>query len=82
MRSLWYLQIIYLNIFPKLDAIPPLFEPSASTSKVVDLYRVIGTKEFNLDDDFLDDYLTSVLDWWMGRRAPRGVSETQTRRCK
>ncbi|PBK76928.1 hypothetical protein ARMSODRAFT_1079004 [Armillaria solidipes] len=63
------------------DAIPPLFEPSASTSKVDDLYRVIGTKEFKLDDDFLDDYLTSVLDWWMGRRPPRGVSETQTRRC-
>ncbi|KAK0456175.1 exonuclease V [Armillaria borealis] len=47
------------------DAIPP----------------VIGTKEFKLDDDFLDDYLTSVLDWWMGRRRPKGVSETQTRRC-
>ncbi len=68
------------ELFPKLDAIPPLFEPSASTSKVAD--HRIGTKEFNLDDDFLDDYLTSVLDWWMGRRRPRGVSETQTRRCK
>ncbi|PBL00713.1 hypothetical protein ARMGADRAFT_391523 [Armillaria gallica] len=85
---LWALQeskLMYLNNISgkggSNDAIPQLFEPSASTSKVVDLYRVIGTKEFNLDDDFLDDYLTSVLDWWMGRRAPRGVSETQTRRC-
>lgn len=63
------------------DAIPPVFEPSASTFKAVDLYKIIGTKEFNLDDDFLDDYLTGVLDWWMGRRRPRGVSATQTWRC-
>ncbi|KAK0246125.1 exonuclease V [Armillaria nabsnona] len=84
---LWALQeskLMYLNNISgkggSNDTIPPLFEPSASTSKVAD-HRTIGTKEFNLDDDFLDDYLTSVLDWWMGHRRPRGVSETQTRRC-
>lgn len=56
-------------------------EPSASTSKGDKRFRTIGIKEFNLDDELLDSHLTNVLDWWMGRRPPRGVSETQTRRC-
>ncbi|PSS36800.1 hypothetical protein PHLCEN_2v1344 [Hermanssonia centrifuga] len=42
---------------------------------------VIGTKTFQLDDVLLDDYLTNVLDWWHGRRAPRGVDIELTKRC-
>ncbi|KAK0208639.1 exonuclease V [Desarmillaria ectypa] len=65
------------------DIVPPSLEASASasTSKVVDPSEIIDTKEFNLDDDLLNSYLTNVLDWWMGRRRPIGVSVTQTRRC-
>ncbi|RDX46764.1 hypothetical protein OH76DRAFT_1419997 [Lentinus brumalis] len=43
--------------------------------------RIIGTKEFELDDAFLDGYLTRVLAWWYGERPPQGVEVELTRRC-
>ncbi|KAI0657362.1 exonuclease V [Cubamyces menziesii] len=43
--------------------------------------RIIGTKEFELDDVLLDDYLTRILAWWHGARPPEGVSVELTRRC-
>ncbi|KAK0481838.1 exonuclease V [Armillaria novae-zelandiae] len=76
---LWALQQSQLMHLNNLSGKGGSNEPSAS--KVVDRYKTIGIKEFNLNDECLDSYLASVLDWWMGRRPPRGVSETQTRRC-
>ncbi|KAI0667586.1 exonuclease V [Trametes maxima] len=43
--------------------------------------RILGTKEFQLDNVLLDGYLTYVLGWWHGRRAPEGVNVELTRRC-
>ncbi|OSD07150.1 hypothetical protein PYCCODRAFT_1402525 [Trametes coccinea BRFM310] len=43
--------------------------------------RIIGTKEFQLDNSTLDSYLTRVLAWWHGERQPEGVSVELTRRC-
>lgn len=43
--------------------------------------KIIGTKEFDLDDALLDDYLESVLAWWYGKRPPQGVDVELTRRC-
>ncbi|PIL31323.1 hypothetical protein GSI_06021 [Ganoderma sinense ZZ0214-1] len=43
--------------------------------------KIIGTKEFELDDELLDDYLESVLAWWYGKRQPQGVDIELTRRC-
>ncbi|OBZ79642.1 putative exonuclease V, mitochondrial [Grifola frondosa] len=43
--------------------------------------RILGKKEFAVDDAFLDEYLDSVLLWWLGRRPPHGVDIEQTRRC-
>ena len=43
--------------------------------------KILGTKEFVLDDALLDDYLTRVLAWWYGRRPPQGVDVELTRRC-
>ena len=43
--------------------------------------KIIGTKEFDLDDGLLDDYLESVLAWWYGKRPPQGVDVDLTRRC-
>ncbi|KAH9891706.1 exonuclease V [Cubamyces lactineus] len=43
--------------------------------------RILGTKEFELDDVLLDEYLTRVLAWWHGARPPEGVSVELTRRC-
>jgi hypothetical protein len=46
-----------------------------------DAENVIGTKEFDIDDEFLDEYLTDVFRWWNGQRLPRGVPVSQTSRC-
>ncbi|KAJ6606818.1 exonuclease V [Mycena sp. CBHHK59/15] len=43
---------------------------------------IIGTKEFILDNAFLDTYLADVLQWWRGERKPRGVELPQTYRCR
>ncbi|TBU36401.1 exonuclease V a 5' deoxyribonuclease-domain-containing protein [Dichomitus squalens] len=42
---------------------------------------IIGTKEFEVDDALLDDYLERVLAWWYGERPPQGVDVGLTRRC-
>lgn len=43
--------------------------------------KILGTKEFALDDSLLDEYLTRVLSWWRGERPPEGVDVELTRRC-
>ncbi|KAH9923591.1 exonuclease V [Fomitopsis serialis] len=43
--------------------------------------RILGSKEFMVDDKLLDDYLDSVLQWWLGQRPPKGVDIELTRRC-
>lgn len=42
---------------------------------------IIGKKPVQLDDALLDYHLSNVLDWWFGRRPPRGVDIRHTRRC-
>jgi len=42
---------------------------------------IIGVKKFEIDIQFLDRYLDDVLAWWNGRRRPRGVDASLTRRC-
>ncbi|KAI0766401.1 exonuclease V [Trametes elegans] len=44
--------------------------------------RIIGTKQFQLDNRLLDNYLTRVLQWWYGQRPPEGVDVELTRRCR
>ena len=43
--------------------------------------KIIGTKEFALDDGLLDNYLKGVLAWWYGERPPQGVDVNLTGRC-
>ncbi|TFY69202.1 hypothetical protein EVJ58_g550 [Rhodofomes roseus] len=43
--------------------------------------RILGSKEFAVDDKMLDDYLDNILQWWLGQRPPRGVDIELTRRC-
>ena len=42
---------------------------------------IIGTMSFKMDDKKLNTYLKNVLDWWHGRRPPKGVGIELTRRC-
>lgn len=42
---------------------------------------VIGVKEFTVDNVFLDNYLSSILEFWYGKRSPVGVDVHLTRRC-
>ncbi|RXK39737.1 hypothetical protein M231_02930 [Tremella mesenterica] len=42
---------------------------------------VIGRSTFTHDPRLLEQHLQSVLDFWMGRREPVGVSLEETRRC-
>ncbi|EKM61528.1 uncharacterized protein PHACADRAFT_248200 [Phanerochaete carnosa HHB-10118-sp] len=42
---------------------------------------IIGIKNFVVDNDFLDKYLTSILQFWYGKRPPQGVDINLTRRC-
>lgn len=43
--------------------------------------KIIGTKEFQMDEPLLDAYLTRVLQWWYGARKPEGVRIENSGRC-
>lgn len=59
---------------------PPMEERRAETPQHSDP-DIIGTKEFEFDDQVLDDYLTDIMKWWNGARPSRGVSLEQSGRC-
>lgn len=42
---------------------------------------IIGTKSFQMQEKTLSNYVVSVLDWWHGRRPPKGVDLHLTKRC-
>ncbi|KIL71568.1 hypothetical protein M378DRAFT_65079 [Amanita muscaria Koide BX008] len=43
--------------------------------------KIIGTKQFLYDEVLLENHLTDVLEWWYGKRKPRGVPVHLSRRC-
>ncbi|KAL6304012.1 exonuclease V [Sparassis latifolia] len=43
--------------------------------------HILGSREFVMDNDLLDGYLTGVLQWWHGERPPHGVEIEDTGRC-
>ncbi|KAL4264143.1 EXO5 family protein [Pleurotus pulmonarius] len=57
-------------------------EPSDDLTDAADSKGfIIGTKKFLMDDNFLDEYLRGVLEWWRGHREARGVAESEVKRC-
>lgn len=42
---------------------------------------IIGTTEFEFDQQLLDEYLVDIMKWWNGERNSRGVSLEQSGRC-
>ena len=59
----------------------PSDSEDTDTEAAQDRWRVVGTKSFQYDDQFLENYLVSVLAYWHGQRAPIGVDVELTRRC-
>jgi exonuclease V len=43
---------------------------------------VIGTKKFQYSDQFLEQHMSSMFDWWEGRREPEGVKHENIHRCQ
>ncbi|KAH7338830.1 exonuclease V a 5' deoxyribonuclease-domain-containing protein [Rhizoctonia solani] len=66
------------------EVLPPSPPPLAldSKRKQEDHEGVIGVVEFEHDGVLLDTHLSSVLDFWHDRRAPRGVDLEDTGRCR
>ncbi|KAK7695108.1 hypothetical protein QCA50_002298 [Cerrena zonata] len=56
-------------------------QPDSTDDEMDGPSTIIGTKRFRMNDKMLDAYLKSVLDWWHGRRPPKGVGIELTRRC-
>jgi len=48
---------------------------------IIEISPIIGTKEFEMNDDELNAQLTDVLQWWFGTRPAKGVDLSQTNRC-
>jgi exonuclease V len=43
--------------------------------------KIIGTREFYYDEDFLNTQVSDILQWWYGKRKPNGVPIHLSRRC-
>ena len=57
-------------------------EKSNDSVHVISPGQIIGTKRFLYKQKVLDNYLTSVLEWWHGKRLPIGVQPEQINRCR
>ncbi|RMJ24488.1 hypothetical protein PHISP_04647 [Aspergillus sp. HF37] len=44
--------------------------------------RVLGTRSFLFDTASLTSYLGDQMDWWRGKRAPRGVEIMEAWKCR
>jgi exonuclease V len=44
--------------------------------------RVIGANVFYVDDELLDEYLASDMEWWQGVRPPSGVAIEEAYKCR
>jgi exonuclease V len=43
--------------------------------------RIIGRKSFVFDEEAMNAYVEDVLQWWRGKRPPRGVDVEHSHRC-
>ncbi|KAF7347977.1 hypothetical protein MSAN_01749800 [Mycena sanguinolenta] len=56
-------------------------DPVPAQETAVSRPGFIRTKDFTMDELFLDSYLQNALDWWRGKRSAEGVPPRQAGRC-
>lgn len=61
------------------DKSPPPVDAESSTT--VRRSKVIGTTRFPFDKNMLDQHLIAALEFWEGRREPRGVDLEESWKC-
>ncbi|KIK70602.1 hypothetical protein GYMLUDRAFT_65823 [Collybiopsis luxurians FD-317 M1] len=66
------------KLLGQYDQKPVVDSRQVGTSQQTD---IIGTKEFQVDYKLLDEYLSDIMQWWNGKRKPRGVSLEHSGRC-
>lgn len=69
-----------VNIFTE-NASEMLTQGMVSQDIAGEKYRILGTKVFGYDSNFLSSHLADVLAWWRGERKPKGVPVELAWRC-
>ena len=90
LASLWelmlsYYQQVFVVSWPNLSESPELRLSPILTATYLssDTSDLIGHKTFNFDQDILDAYLKSGMQWWRGERPAKGVDLTEVnRKCR
>lgn len=93
LSSLWELMQSYyrqLFLLRPSQAAPSSQEPKSRLSPVLtatylsnSTSELIGHKTFQFDQEMLDTYLKSGMQWWRGERPPKGVDLTEVnRKCR
>jgi exonuclease V len=80
----WALQPEHVKdtVLTPVTSIPKEHAASGTApSDSIPLSGILGTKEFALDDAFLDAHLAQTLGYWYGLRQPEGVPVELSRRC-
>ena len=54
----------------------------SDSEPILDEVQILGMKTFQVNSSWLDNYLSSVLELWYGKRPPAGVQIEQTNRCR
>ena len=56
--------------------------PSHVPRSESNLAPVVGSSTFQYDAEYLDEYLTAIMQFWRGEREPQGVEIEDANRCK
>lgn len=56
--------------------------PSHVRRSESNLAPVVGNSTFQYDAEYLEEYLTAIMQFWRGEREPQGVEIEDANRCK
>lgn len=76
-RGLWHL------LQPRLVGVQDLLSPKMSIHYIHQASgESIATKDFDMDQMWMDKHLYSILEWWNGNRDPDGVPIEESFKCR